>query len=147
MIVAVLNTNVLASGFAGLARRDSTPGELLRRWRAGGFLLVVSDPILQKLARTFRNPYFASRSSATEIEAAMVELRADALLQSLTTHVAGEATHAQDDQILATALSAQAPYLVTGDKPLLVRGHYQWTRLLSPREFLSVLENEALSWQ
>ena len=77
----------------------------------------------------------------------MVELRADALLQSLTTHVAGEATHAQDDQILATALSAQAPYLVTGDKPLLVRGHYQWTRLLSPREFLSVLENEALSWQ
>lgn len=144
MIVAVLDTNVLASGIAGLARRDSTPGELLRRWRAGGYLLVVSEPILQELARTLRNPYFANRLSLSEIEGAVVELRADGLLQSLTTHVSGVAAHPQDDQILATALSAQAPYLVTGDKPLQARGHYRGTRLLSPRQFLAVLESELL---
>ena len=57
--------------------------------------------------------------------------------------VAGVATHPEDDAILATALSVQVPYLVTGDRPLLTRGAYGGTRLLSPRQFLAVLESEA----
>ena len=61
MIVAVLDTNVLASGVAGIAREESTPGDLLRRWRAKAFTLVVSEPILTELVRTLTNPYFRSR--------------------------------------------------------------------------------------
>ena len=41
--------------------------------------------------------------------------------------------------VLATALSAGALYLVTGDRRLLERRTYQGTRLLSPREFLARL--------
>jgi predicted nucleic acid-binding protein len=58
VIVAVLDTNVLASSVAGIAREESTPGEILRRWRAKVFTLVVSEPILTELARTLNNPYF-----------------------------------------------------------------------------------------
>lgn len=139
MIVAVLDTNVLASGFAGLARRDSTPGELVRRWHGKAFTLVVSEPILVELARVFRTPYFTRRLSAAEIEAGFARLRTESIIQPLTVHVAGIAAHAQDDVILATALSAQARHLVTGDKPLLERGAYGSTLLFSPRQFLDVL--------
>lgn len=143
MIVAVFDTNVLASGVLGLTRPDSTPGELLRRWRTKSFHLAVSDHILAELTRTLTNSYFASRLSRQEIDAALVELRAAAVIQSITVQVSGVATHLEDDLIVAVALSAGASHLVTGDKRLHQLGEYQGTRLLSPRQFLAHLEHEA----
>ncbi len=52
MIVAVIDTNVLLSGILGYARRSSTPGEILRRWRQGDFRLVLSPPLLDELEDT-----------------------------------------------------------------------------------------------
>ena len=145
MIVAVFDTNVLASGLAGEARPESTPGELLRRWRVKHFTLVVSAPILTELVRTLTNPYFSRRFSPTEIEELVARVAAEARSQPMTVPVAGVATHPEDDVILATALSAQAPYLVTGDRQLQQRGSYGGTRLLSPRQFLAVLDREVTS--
>ena len=144
MIVAVLDTNVLASGVAGIARPESTPGELLRLWRAKAFTLVVSEPILAELVRNLTNSYFASRLSPADINSALVRLRTESRVQPMTVQVSGVATHPQDDAILATALSARSAYLVTGDRPLLARGAYGGTRLLTPRQFLAVLGSEAL---
>jgi putative PIN family toxin of toxin-antitoxin system len=143
VIVAVLDTNVLASGFIGEDKPDSTPGELVRRWRFKAFALVVSEHILAELADTFTDPYFARRLSPEAIAAAFDSLRLDAVIQSITVAVDGVASHADDDAVLATALSAGAPYVVTGDQPLLARVSYGGTQLLSPRAFLAVLENEA----
>jgi putative PIN family toxin of toxin-antitoxin system len=139
VIDAVLDTNVLASGIASIARPESTPGEILRRWRAKSFILIVSHPILAELMRTLTNPYFASRISPAEIEAIFTRLRSDARLQPITAHPSGIASHAEDDRILATALRAQAEYLVTGDKRLLDLGNFLGTRLLSPGAFLARL--------
>jgi putative PIN family toxin of toxin-antitoxin system len=108
VIVAVLDTNVLASGIAGITRQESTPGELVRRWRAKAFTLVVSEPILTELVRTLSNPYFRSRLSPADIAAALARFQTDARIQPLTAQVSGIATHPQDDLILATAISAQA---------------------------------------
>ena len=143
MIVAVFDTNVLASGLLGESRPESTPGELLRRWRAKHFTLVVSEPILTELARTLTNPYFSRRFSPTELTATVTRVAVEARVQPLTVHVAGVATHPEDDAILATALSAQAPYLVTGDRHLQQRGVYGGTHLLAPRQFLEFLDQHA----
>lgn len=116
MIVAVLDTNVLASGFVGEDKPESSPGELIRRWRTGSFILVVSEHILTELASTFTDPYFTHRLSAPAIAYALDSLRIDAVVEPVTVTVAGDASHAQDDVVLATALSARADYLVTGDK-------------------------------
>ena len=145
MIDAVLDTNVLASGVAGIAREESTPGELLRRWRAKAFTLVVSEPILTELVRTLTNPYFRSRLSPIDIEAALVQLRTQARIQPITVHVAGIAAHPEDDLVLATAQSGGAKYLVTGDKPLLERGAFRDTRILSPRSFIELLDQHAVN--
>jgi putative PIN family toxin of toxin-antitoxin system len=145
VIVVVLDTNVLASGFIGEDKPDSVPGELIRRWRGKTFTLVISEPILAELADTFADPYFTRRLSPTAIAEALAALRVDAVIQPLTVVVAGVASHPEDDLIVATALSARAPYLVTGDRRLRERGVYQGVQLLTPRQFLALLDREASS--
>jgi putative PIN family toxin of toxin-antitoxin system len=139
VIVAVLDTNVLASGFVGEDKPESTPGELIRRWRSGSFILVTSQHILTELAGTFTDPYFIQRLPAVTIADALESLRIDAIVQSVTVTVSGIASHTEDDVVLATALSATADYLVTGDKELRQLGAHGGTQLLLPREFLAVL--------
>ncbi len=63
MITAVLDTNVLASGFV---RPEPPPGHLLLTWRARSYLLVVSEPILAELARTFEEPSFAQHLTPSQ---------------------------------------------------------------------------------
>jgi putative PIN family toxin of toxin-antitoxin system len=145
VIVAVLDTNVLASGFVGLNKPQSATGELLRRWRRKEFALVVSDHILTELARVASYPYFAQRLSSAEIEDAFLGLRTEALFQSITVQVTGVASHAADDAVIATALSAHATYLVTGDKQLLERRSHRGTYFLTPRQFLEVLRSQIAS--
>lgn len=47
--------------------------------------------------------------------------------------------------ILATALSAKADYLVTGDGPLLrkIGGSYQGVNLVTPNAFVEVLNQQS----
>jgi putative PIN family toxin of toxin-antitoxin system len=143
VIDAVFDTNVLAAGFAGSTQSSSIPGELLRRWRAKAFVLIVSEPILKELAKVFGNHYFSQRLSITDIDEAFARLHIDGRIQPVTIRVAGIAAHAEDDLILATALSAQAQYLVTGDKQLLKQRAYRGTLLVSPRQFLEILDKAA----
>jgi predicted nucleic acid-binding protein len=66
-------------------------------------------------------------------------------LVPLTHLVHGAATHPEDDAIISTALSAGANYLVTGDKPLQRIRTHRDLKVLSPREFLTLLHIEGLS--
>ena len=142
MIVAVLDTNVIASGLVGEKNQNSAPGELIRRWRARAFLLVVSRHILDELADTLANPYFAQRMSGGDIAQALASVEIDAVVQPLTISVVGVASHPEDDLVLATALSAGADFLVTGDRRLRERGRVGGARLVSAREFLETLDDE-----
>jgi putative PIN family toxin of toxin-antitoxin system len=140
VIRAVLDTNVLASGFIGERKNDSAPGAPIRYWRAKMYVLVTSDHILSELRLTFDSPYFTNRLSVAEIEEALASLQVDSVMQPITVPVIGIASHPEDDAVLATAISAQANFLVTGDRRLRERRSYRGTLLLSPREFLEVLE-------
>ena len=134
-----LDTNVLASGFVGVRISTSTAGEVLRRWRAGEFTLISSEPILRELDRVFGTSYFARRLSAGERQADINLLRREAFVTELTVQVRGIATHPEDDLVLSTALSGRAEYLVTGDGALRRLGAYDGVTILSPREFLERL--------
>jgi uncharacterized protein len=48
---------------------------------------------------------------------------------------------AKDDVIVATAVAAKADYLVTGDRRhLLSLGAYEGIRIVTPRQFLGILD-------
>lgn len=143
MMRAVLDTNVLASGALGLTAGVTPPALLLHHWRAGQFQLVISEYIEEELRTTLAQPYFKRRIRSEDRELFLI------LLSKLAEHVAirhrvtGAATHPEDDPILATALSARADYLVTGDQRLRDRvPAFHGIPLLSPAEFLDILTRE-----
>ena len=139
MIRAVLDTNVLVSGFAGFHSSDSTPGEILHLWRDAAFVLVVSNIVLNEFERTLRKPYYQARFIEQQIVEALELLNTESHLALLTTEVHGIATHPEDDLVLAAAISGSADYLVTGDKGLLAVGVYAGVTIVTPRAFLDIL--------
>ena len=140
MIRAVLDTNVLAFGFVEFATAERAPARLLRPWREQRFAFVVSAEILTELLNTFADPYFRRQLTTQQIHAAQLLLQEEAIWQPFTARISGVATHPEDDRILSVAVSAQAEYLVTGDKKLQQLGTYQGVRVISPRAFLDLLQ-------
>lgn len=59
----------------------------------------------------------------------------------ITVRISGDAPDDEDDQVLATAISAGVPYLVTGDRAFLLVDAYRGVQLLSPRAFLALLDD------
>jgi uncharacterized protein len=101
----VLDTNILASGAISAAGTLST---IVDAWRSGQFKVIVSVPILEELKRTLQKPYFRRSLTAKQSSRFLKLLQKRATVSPITV----------DDVILATAVSAKADYLVTGDKKL-----------------------------
>ena len=138
MISAVLDTNVLASGTVSAA---NAPGQILDAWHARKFELVTSAYIIDELTRTFQKPYFQKRLSSKATANFIDLLQNEAFVTPIIVKVQGVATHPEDDLTIATALSAKADYLVTGDQPLInkVGNSYQEVTLTTPNDFLKIL--------
>jgi predicted nucleic acid-binding protein len=66
-------------------------------------------------------------------------LKVDATFAPLTETMVGVATHPKDDPVLATAASARADFLVTGDHDLLRLGSFRGTVIVSARDYLAML--------
>ncbi len=139
MIRVLLDTNVLAPGFVG---QGSTSVRLIDLWREGAYDLVVSDHLLQELARTFTDRYYAQRVPRADAEAILVLLGARAIVATLTTEVKGVASHPEDDIVLATALSGNASVICTRDKQLLKLGQHQGVEIILPGALLARLESQ-----
>lgn len=143
MIVAVVDTNVLVSGIVGLiAASDRPPARILRLLQVKRFEMVLSEHIIAEVRRTQEKPYFRKTLPASKAAEARISLAHEARLVPISVLVSGVATHAEDDVVLATAVSAGADYLVTGDVALLRLGVYQGVTLISPRRFVELHEAE-----
>ena len=139
MISAVLDTNVLASGTISAA---NAPGQILNAWHARKFELVTSAHIIEELTRTFQKPYFQKRLSSKATTNFIDLLQNEAFVTPIIVKVQNVATHPEDDLTIATALSAKADYLVTGDQSLLnkVGNSYKGVILTTPSDFLKILQ-------
>jgi uncharacterized protein len=139
MIRTVLDSNVLASGIVGIDVLNSTPGELIRRWRRHELIIVTSDHILQEVERALAKPYFSSRLSARQASGAMQLLKRRTEHTGIKVTVSGIATHPEDDLVLATAISAKVQYLITGDTGLQSLDSFRGVRIMSPARFMTHL--------
>lgn len=137
MIRVVLDTNVLVPGFTG---RGSTATRLIDLWRNGAYVMVLSDHILQELARAFTDRYYAQRVPRSEAVAIVALLSERAIVANLTTDVHGVASHPEDDLVLATALNGNASVLCTRDKQLLKLGQHEGIEIIPPGALLARLD-------
>lgn len=140
-MLLVCDANVLVSGVFGQHRLESKPGELVRRILRGDVTLVLSEPIVDEFERTLTKPYFVARMDEAVRRDAFAALVGIGRFVSPTRQVRGVATHPEDDLVLAAALSADADFLVTGDKKLQALGIWEGIVILDPAAFLAILDN------
>jgi putative PIN family toxin of toxin-antitoxin system len=144
MIRAVLDTNVFASALANFCVQDNVPAAILHAAVIRRFQLVTSDVILQELHRTLEKLYFRRWLSGHDLQEITRIMTRRAQQVAIMVHVSGVATHPEDDPILATALSAQVDYLVTGDRRLRDRvPAFHGIPLVFPAQFLETLSRES----
>jgi putative PIN family toxin of toxin-antitoxin system len=137
VIRATLDVNVLISAFPAT---EGTLAELLARWAEREFELIVSEDILAELASVWMRPYWRSRYTDTAVQSISKQLRVHAIFVEPDSKVRGVCEDEEDDLVLATAVAGGAKYLVTGDKFLQALGRYEFVTILSPRQFLDLLE-------
>jgi putative PIN family toxin of toxin-antitoxin system len=140
MIRAVLDTNVLVSA---LIKPEGKPGRILRQVESG-YELVLSEYILAELVEVLGRKHIQAKYrpqvTAENRTQYLKGLRATATIVRGGTDVAVELGDQKDKAILSCAVEGQADYVVTGDPHLLRLGSLAEIRIVTPEEFLRILE-------
>ncbi len=112
---AVLDPNIFV---AALLSRRGTPAQIISRWLAGGFELVVSEALLAELERALADPKLRNRISVDEAGAFVALLRHGAPAAADPGERPRRSSDPGDDYLLALAEQERA-VLVSGDRHLL----------------------------
>jgi putative PIN family toxin of toxin-antitoxin system len=136
----VADTTILVSAF--LTPRGVS-SEFLRRAREGAFALVLAPEILEETRdRLLHRRRIRRRYPYTDERVGRFHrlLRTTTKLVADLPSVTGVVRDPNDDMVIACALKGQADYIVTRDKDLLSLGAYKGIRMVTPRQFLNLLE-------
>ena len=137
MIKATYDTNTLASG----ATISQGPiSFVMDAWINDEVEMITSEPLIDELSRTLRKPYFTSRLTQKQAESFINLVRDRATVVQITTPIPKIATHPEDDIVLATAESGTASYVVTGDHGLADLKQFKNIQIVSPRDFVEILQ-------
>lgn len=137
---AVLDSSVLVSAF--LTPHGSVV-RLLRDPLRSRYQLCLSEPILTETAEVLlfrpRLRKFAAYADK-DVHDYIRWLLGQAEVVANVRELRAVAADPKDDPIVATAVAANADYLVTGDRAhLLPLGEYRGVRIISPRVFLDII--------
>ncbi len=127
----VLDTNVLVAALVA----DGLCRDLVRR-RVRDHELFTSEPLLKELTTTLRWKFGVKAAEIPLLE----EYRRRANLVEPAALTAPVSRDPDDDMVLATTIAAKADLIITGDDDLLCLKSHQGIRILSPRQFLEVLD-------
>lgn len=136
----VIDTNVLISGLFGI--KNSPSSCILRSVRSEKIILVTSPPILEEVDELISRKRIINRTKMSEAER---KIFMDELIKRSEVTAGKQFSRMivrdlKDDKILACAYEANADYIVTGDKDLLVLKEYRRIKIVSPRRLIE-LEN------
>ena len=127
----VLDTNVLIAAVVsdGLCRD-------LVRVRVLPHTIVTSEPLLRELRSTSRNKFAVDPDELPLLRQLHeeAEIVAPVRLDERVCRDKG------DDMVLASAIAGKADVIVTGDEDLLVLKKFRGIKILSPRQFLELLD-------
>jgi uncharacterized protein len=133
----VLDTNVVVSGLLW----GGAPNSLMVMARAGTIQLFTSPKLIAELSRILGalkfNPKFNGIGQSPDDMLFGYALLADTIeCLPLPTPIAPDP---DDDWVIATAVAAQADYIVTGDKPLLSVGAVGAIHIITVGDALALL--------
>ncbi|MBI4532691.1 MAG: putative toxin-antitoxin system toxin component, PIN family [Candidatus Melainabacteria bacterium] len=139
MLKVVVDTSVFVAGY--LSRTGTSySAQVISRWRAGDFRLVMSSQILEEIAAKFIDKEIEEERIVEFITA----------VGRLALNVPGsyvvyrlDNIDPDDNMLLSAAQEASADYLVSLDaKHLLPLKHHKGTQILNPTLFIRILDRE-----
>lgn len=134
-IRAVIDLNVFISSLIG--KTKSNPKEVIDGFKKNKFLLILSPAILKELEETLKEPElnFISEEEAFNL-LGLIRIKG---LFVIPIHKINLCRDIHDNKILEAALKANASFIVTGDKDLLILKSFRNILIATPKEFLSRL--------
>jgi putative PIN family toxin of toxin-antitoxin system len=143
MIRALVDANILISVL--LAHDSNSPPATMVEWAfAGAFEILVSGTSFAELAdRIQTKPYLRDRISPEDAQSLVNALTTIAqVLPEITEVIPAHSRDRKDDYLLALSSRHHVDYLVTGDEDLLVLGEHAGVRIVSPADFVAILDDQ-----
>lgn len=132
-MIVTLDTNVLVSGvvFRGV------PAQIIDAAIDRRFTLALSPEILTEFRSVLRRPKFGLAADAVDLFIRDIELHADVVYPEIVHHVV--TADPDDNKVIDCAVEAVADLIVSGDAHLLDRETVHNIRVVTPKEFLSMI--------
>lgn len=128
----ILDTNIFVSMALG-----GQVGKINDKWRAGDFLLVVSDDIISEYLDVLQRPMLHLKSRT--IAALTGRIYRKAKFVKPKERVSGVQPDPKDDKFLEAAIAEQVDFIVSGDKHLLDLKNFRSIPIITAREFMNWL--------
>src|SRR6266542_1863763 len=138
----VLDTNTIISRYLS---PSGTPARIFQYWEQGAFTLVVSEPILVEIERVFFYPLINKRLRLSDKAIAGIVAGFATFWELVTPQQRLRVVEADpdDDMFIECAVEGKADYLVSGDPHLTDIKEYEGIQILTPAQFVILLEREA----
>jgi len=134
MIRVVLDTNVLISA---LISKSSAPQKLYRAFTKQRFLLL--EEVEDVINRERLIKYHKLTPKQRRIMEQLAEL-SYVVLGTVSSEELVVQRDPEDDKFLWCAIEGKADYIISGDHHLLDLKEYEGVKILSPHDFLTILE-------
>ena len=142
--VVVPDVNVLISSLIGRRNEPSPPARILSAWKKGEIIIVLSEPIMDKINDVLHRPVlfpflsarFSSGGVEKQIEDFLHALRRRARITLGVLDIKVVEADPEDDTILIAAVEGKADCIISGDRHLKNLGSYKSIPILSPTEFV-----------
>jgi len=141
MFKIVLDTNVLVSA---LINPHGKPAQIINYVFANKIRLFTSPSIMEELERVLSYPKLMKRHGLNSEE--LKEFISDLL--SIMSLIEEEKIievimeDPSDDKYLSCAIDAKVDFIISGDIHLLNLGEYEGIRIVTPAQFLEIMERE-----
>ncbi len=133
----VLDTNVLISALLFQGKLS----KLLLPLKKGSYVLLFSEDTLSELIKVLHYPKFALTEEEIDYLLQFEILPYSKIVEvifKLDKEICGDK---EDQKFLELAISGKADYIVSGDNDLLEIKEFKKIKIISPAEFLKLLES------
>lgn len=140
MYRAVLDTNVFISGGTISV---GAPSQIINHWRNQDFVMVASPQLIAEYEEVLQRPTVMKYTglSLQETSQYIQEVKDRAYMTSGSLSLNVLKSDPDDNMVLACAEEGVATHLVTGNTKHFPFVDYKGIKVVTPREFLSFLEN------
>ncbi len=141
---ACIDTNILISYLLGPGSIQP-PSRIVRSAYAGEFSLVIVETTIVELRRKVHSKlYLVERIADIAMEEFVRDLQEVARIIPQPSPIPVVTRDRRDDYLIAPAVLAQVDFVVSGDKDLLVIREIAGVRIVSPADFVQILEERSL---